>query len=177
MKHRRLEKQLSAYLDNELSPQEREVVEIHFKTCDECQQTLTSFGRNRRWIAALQRPVPPGIWEAVREQMQARSRVPVKKKWTQDVSVLWRQWIHRPFAFGIGAFVAVCLILALSLINPPPDAPEDTFDLLWAVHAADTASNPLTSEVTVIVEVSQPSTPKASFSDDTATFLDLYLGE
>ena len=57
--HDRIQNQLSAYLDNELSPEQRTVVETHLSECRECTEMLADFQRNRQWISALTHEAPP----------------------------------------------------------------------------------------------------------------------
>ncbi|MSP13142.1 MAG: hypothetical protein EXR62_09310 [Chloroflexi bacterium] len=54
-KHERVQELLSAYLDNEISDQERELVERHLHTCEECQETLAEL----RWTTNLIQQVSP----------------------------------------------------------------------------------------------------------------------
>ena len=57
--HDRIQNQLSAYLDNELSPEQRTIVETHLSECHECADMLADFQRNRQWIGALTHEAPP----------------------------------------------------------------------------------------------------------------------
>ena len=51
MSHNRIQKQLSAYLDDQLNPESRARVEAHLDTCDECVEILSNFQQNRQAIA------------------------------------------------------------------------------------------------------------------------------
>ena len=43
--HQEITEQLSEYLDDELTPPEREAVEAHLQECEECRDTLTDLRR------------------------------------------------------------------------------------------------------------------------------------
>ena len=65
MNHSRIQKELSAYLDNELSPSKREQVEIHLRSCSECSEMLSAFQKNRQMIADSAHPVPSTLKDTV----------------------------------------------------------------------------------------------------------------
>ena len=65
MNHKRIQAELSAYLDNELTPSRREQVEAHLQSCDECSNMLSAFQQNRQRVADLSHPVPSTLKDAV----------------------------------------------------------------------------------------------------------------
>jgi len=77
--HKRIQEQLSAYLDGELSARDRAAVERHLRTCGECAHDLDTL----RWTVSLVQEVPavtlprsftvrPAAVEAVRAPRRAR---------------------------------------------------------------------------------------------------------
>lgn len=71
MNHQKIQKKLSAYLDNELTPTVREQVETHLHSCDECSEMLSAFQKNRQMIANLAQPVPATLKETVMAKIHA----------------------------------------------------------------------------------------------------------
>ena len=65
MNHSRIQNELSAYLDNELSPSRREQVEIHLRSCSECSEMLSAFQKNRQMITNSAHPVPSTLKDTV----------------------------------------------------------------------------------------------------------------
>lgn len=65
MNHQRIQKELSAYLDNELTLAMRERVEAHLRACNECSEMLSAFQKNRQMIADLPHAVPSTLKDAV----------------------------------------------------------------------------------------------------------------
>ena len=58
MKHHKIQNQLSAYLDNELKPEARRMVEMHLIDCQDCKDMLEDFQHNRQQISDLIHPAP-----------------------------------------------------------------------------------------------------------------------
>ena len=65
MNHKRIQDELSAYLDNELTPSRHEQVEAHLRSCEECSGMLSAFQQNRQMVADLAHPVPSTLKDAV----------------------------------------------------------------------------------------------------------------
>ena len=65
MNHRRIQDELSAYLDNELSPNRHKQIEAHLRSCDECSDMLSAFQTNRQMIANTAHPVPSTLKDGV----------------------------------------------------------------------------------------------------------------
>ena len=65
MNHKRIQNELSAYLDNELTPSRHEQVEAHLRSCEECSDMLSVFQQNRQMVADLAHPVPSTLKDAV----------------------------------------------------------------------------------------------------------------
>lgn len=65
MNHKRVQDELSAYLDNELTPSRHEQVEAHLRSCEECSDMLSAFQQNRQRVADLSHPAPSTLRDAV----------------------------------------------------------------------------------------------------------------
>ena len=183
MKHSQIQKQLSAYLDEELSPQVHEKVDSHLRTCNECAEILLDLRQNRQWLVNLRQPAPSGLWEAVSEQMENPNRRQVKRKFQPDFSDIWRRWIFRPASAGVAALATVCLVLGLVYLNPTPDASDDSLDFYLMVHTDYATHSPLTTAAATdsfaTVEESGAEGTDTAFSDQTTldTYLAAYFGE
>ncbi len=65
MTHKRIQDELSAYLDNELTPSRHKQIEAHLHSCSECSEMLSAFQKNRQMIVNLAQPVPSTLKETV----------------------------------------------------------------------------------------------------------------
>jgi len=65
MNHQKIQEELSAYLDNELTPSRSKQIEAHLHSCDECSDMLSAFQENRQMIANIAHPVPPTLKDGV----------------------------------------------------------------------------------------------------------------
>ena len=65
MNHKKIQEELSAYLDNVLSPNRHKQIEAHLRSCDECSEMLAAFQKNRQRIADIARPVPSTLKDGV----------------------------------------------------------------------------------------------------------------
>ena len=65
MNHQKIQQELSAYLDNELTPSRHKQIEAHLRSCDECSDMLSSFQENRQMVANIAHPVPSTLKDGV----------------------------------------------------------------------------------------------------------------
>jgi anti-sigma factor RsiW len=65
MNHKRIQNELSAYLDNALTASRHKQVETHLRSCNECSDMLSAFRQNRQMVADLSHPVPSTLKDAV----------------------------------------------------------------------------------------------------------------
>lgn len=97
----RLQHQLSAYLDGELSPEEMADVRRHLAGCEACAAELEGLRFTKRLLGRLESPTLPrdfaaGLW--------ARIDRPERRRWT---------WWPRP------AMALAAVVLALILVGVP----------------------------------------------------------
>jgi anti-sigma factor RsiW len=72
MNHKRIQNELSAYLDNELTPSRHKQVEAHLRSCSECSDMLSAFQQNRQRVADLSHPVPSTLKDAVMAEIHTQ---------------------------------------------------------------------------------------------------------
>lgn len=71
MNHKHIQSELSAYIDNELSPSRRKQIEAHLRSCEACTEMLSAFQKNRQRVAALFQPAPSRLKDAVMAKIHA----------------------------------------------------------------------------------------------------------
>lgn len=170
MKHERIQKHLSAYLDNELTPVLRKKVETHLRTCEECAEMLTDFKDNRQQLATLVHPAPSmkhAVLAKIREaEASSRGRL----------IDIFKRWVFRPFTVGATAFSTLCFIFVFIYFSSTP-APQydELLDFYFEVHTEGIANNPLKSNVAT--PLSLPATETDDFDESTETLLDVYFSD
>lgn len=171
MKHQRIQKHLSAYLDNELAPAIHKKVDDHLRDCQECVDMLADFKENQQRIAELVHPTP-SMKNAVLAKIRETETAPQEKFLS-----IFRRWVFRPFTVGATAFSTVCLVVAFFIFTYSP-APQydELLDFYFGVHTEEVANNPLKSNVAT--PLSNPTTFTEDIGEeDTETLLNLYLGD
>ncbi len=176
--HNRIQNQLSAYLDNELSPEQRVNIDTHLSECHECTEMLADFQRNRQWIDALTHEAPP-IVDQVLSQLEDRG--PVRRKIFPTFDELW-DWVCRPAISGVGALATVGLVVAFVYFNLMMPGSEDTYtadplDYYLTVHTEDAAYNPLYSYAVTDSFGVDTNIPDSTVQDNTDLLLEVHLGD
>src|SRR5437773_707387 len=122
MTHARMQHQLSAYLDGELTPAEADEVRTHLVGCAACRETLSRLQHVKSLLQRLpERPVPEELWATIgprigtpatpppaplrpgvravfRRPALARPPAPQSRRWTPSSPRCWgrvRWWIMR----------------------------------------------------------------------------------
>jgi anti-sigma factor RsiW len=98
--HKEVEQQVSAYLDGELSSQERRVVEHHLDTCEACQWNLETLRQTVQWTQELPTVQVPRVFTIRAPAEPARKAR--------------RRWNFLPVLQGATALVALLLIFAVA---------------------------------------------------------------
>lgn len=170
MKHRRIQKLLSAYIDDELTQQERDAVKVHIHSCGECAEILSDLKQNSRRIADLRQPAPPRIWEAVQEQIVGGQQT----KGHSRSKHIRRRWGFRPVPAVAGTFVLACLVLGIIYFSPNQNYHDDPIDLYVAIHT-DYGIDNLGAQY---ANIDQPlEFTEAEFQEETEIFLDAHFGD
>lgn len=190
MDHERIQKELSAYLDDELSPAKQEQVAAHLRSCAECQQMFNAFKRNRRRIAGIKPTVPP---IAIKEAVMARIRagevlqpVPVSQRLgilIRDAALALqslngtRHWFFRPITAGASAVLTLALIVGFLYLYPTGTHYEDALDFYFGIHAEQVSGSPLRSNVGTPLSSNTTGSIATVATVDDAELFELYLEE
>jgi hypothetical protein len=98
--HQEITEQLSEYLDDELTPPEREAVEAHLQECEECRDTLTDLRRIAGTAVELGNTPPSrDLWPAIGARIAAGPRAAALPP-------------RRRFAFTVPQLAAASVLLA-----------------------------------------------------------------
>jgi len=97
--HQRFEEQLSAYLDGELLPGEREVMEQHLSTCPSCRWSLETLRQTVQWTSELPTLRVPRTFMIPVPAQPAKAR---------------RRWRPVPVLQGVTALVALLLFFVVA---------------------------------------------------------------
>ena len=170
MKHQSIQKNLSAYLDNELAPPLHEKVKVHLQECEECKMLLADFRENQQRIANLVHPVP-SMKDVILTKIHEMDALPREK-----IVSVFKRWVFRPFTVGATAFSTVCIIVALFFFTYSPAPQSDSLvDFYFGLQSEHADHSPLKSNVAS--PITDPATYAEDFSEDTETLLNLYLGD
>jgi len=94
------QERLSAYLDGELSPQERDAVQLHLAECPDCQWDLASLRQSVQWTRELPTvPLPCSFTIPVKVERERAPR---------------RRWTLLPVLQGASALIALLLFVAVA---------------------------------------------------------------
>lgn len=111
---------LSAYLDNEVSAEEREAIEAHLSACAECRRELDEL----RWTVSLMAQLPE-VREPRPFYVRRADLEPARPRW-QTWLAAWRP-LFRVASYAGTAIVLLLLVLnVLSLATPMAEAPMPT---------------------------------------------------
>lgn len=104
MSHHRIQRWLSAYLDEEMAPEAMAEVRDHLEQCSACQAELDGLREIRRLLGRLEAPELPQGFDAA---LLARVDRPVGPQWTR-----WPRWAWwpRPGVALAAAALAVVLV-------------------------------------------------------------------
>lgn len=140
MTHVRLERQLSAYLDNELTAEEGQEVRAHLEVCAACREELVRLQQVKRLLARLPEVAPPEtLWTSLRTRVQEALR-PQRR----DLVKIVRAAFRRPVVAVAAAALAIALV-AFPLVKGHIDrlrASEVGVDLYVREHALTSVADP-----------------------------------
>jgi predicted anti-sigma-YlaC factor YlaD len=133
MKCQEIEILLSAYIDGEVTEEEKRLVEAHLNACDACQTTMTEFSRLHTFYSELERQeAPAGFRQQVTQSLEARPRM----------LLTWR-WPRMVYVVSCALFVLVSGVLIGSYILFSPD----NLDVEVDVYAEDILFGQMTSSL------------------------------
>ena len=182
--HTQLQDELSAHLDNELTPAEHQRIEAHLHTCSECSGMLSAFRENRERIKGFEHPAPASIHNTVmatirQQAAEAHAQAPARTPWLPNIGQWlsdFGRWFSRPLTAGATGFFMFALLLGFLYLYPSTPEYDETLDFYFGLHTEHLADNPLKSNVGgSLSQISAEDSAFTETADDTELFLDLYL--
>ncbi len=75
MRHKMIQKKLLSYLDNDLSDDEKQNIQRHLETCQECRDDLETLERLWQSDRPIERmAVPPFLWSRIANALKSEKR-------------------------------------------------------------------------------------------------------
>ena len=111
MNRKKMQRQLSAYLDHELNEAEKLTVERHLSKCQESAETFENLQQNSQLMSGLRQPTPPGVWEGVQSRIEEEK----KGSWKSRFTVPVRGWFLHPIP--VVSIVVLIAVFAFSLFT------------------------------------------------------------
>ncbi len=140
MTHARRHRQLSAYLDGELTAQEADEVRAHLADCTACRADLAQLQSVKALLGHLpERFAPPDLWASIRTQVDRPTEA-----WMVSVSQVLRGAFRRP-ALAVAAAALIAVLVAVPLVRGRLDrlrAGELGPELYVHEHALASAADP-----------------------------------
>lgn len=129
MKCEDLQLNLSTYLDDILTAEERSIVDEHLARCPLCRQKLADFQVLRNSLRSLPRPaLSKDLLAAMRNGIAQEVKTSGRKPWfaTTDDFVEWLQMRVMPYSVGTAASLIFGLLLLWSLLSAASIPNENT---------------------------------------------------
>ena len=80
MKHRSVQRKFSAYLDDELSPEERRIVDSHLEACESCREALERMRASWDLLVTMPGAKPsPHAFVRIKARMASQEDKPVSR--------------------------------------------------------------------------------------------------
>ncbi len=140
MTHIRLERQLSAYLDDQLTADEAAEVRRHIAECKACQEELDRLRTVKHLLGALpDREPPQELWAELRRDL-VQPPPPAWERWIEAVRAL----VRRP-AIAAAAVAVVVALVALPFVRGQfarVRAAEIGVDVYVREHALSSSADP-----------------------------------
>jgi anti-sigma factor RsiW len=115
MKHDKMQRYLSLYLDDQISTEQKLLVERHLHECETCSHYLQQLTLVRRTFSSFEQPrVKPFFAQRVLAAYNAKSR---------DQFWAFFNWVPRPLVFaGFAASVVFLCLFTLTSVNTTPQS-------------------------------------------------------
>jgi hypothetical protein len=111
MDHSYYRDKISAYVDNELPPQEREIVKQHLKECEECRNLLAELEKLDRFVQQRSQLAGEDYWEQSAQKIEQRLGFIGEAKVTDITPSKWKGLV--PKLAAVAASIAVLGFIAL----------------------------------------------------------------
>lgn len=186
MLHNRIQKQLSAYLDDELSPRQKQRLEKHLLICEECYLLLEELRETSYSIASLRQTAPEELWFAINAKLErtysdSQQSLAAGRRWT------WERIypIMKPVTVAVGIVIVACSILIQTFLNKPSEiSPEYTqMDVYLTAHTQYYSQKMFTTDSALNLEQQNADTEstqqnqESTDSSELDFYLSVYLGE
>jgi len=124
MRHQKIKKMLSDFMDDRLSSAEKSYITNHLKNCTECQRLLASFQQIRKNIRDIQVDVKPFFATRVLAEVRSRQR-----------EGFWALFDIIPRPVVISGLAVSILLLAI-FVKPVTSVP-DSYSAQYAMFYGD----------------------------------------
>ncbi|MEC7868581.1 MAG: zf-HC2 domain-containing protein [Candidatus Poribacteria bacterium] len=170
MNRKKMQRQLSVYLDHELNEAEQLTVEKHLSGCQESAETFENLQQNSQLMSGLRQPTPSGIWEGVQSRIEEENKGSWKSRFTMPV----RGWFLHPIPVASMVVLITVFAFSLFILDVDQNSLEDPLDFYLIAHSEQTTGFWLMGEDSS----SQESSVDANFtvSDESQAYLDTYFG-
>ena len=111
MNHSYYRDRISAYVDNELSPQEREIIKQHISECQECRNLLAELEKLDRFVQQRSQLADEEYWERSAQKIEQRLGFTGETKVTDITPSRWKGLV--PKLAAVAASVAILGFIAL----------------------------------------------------------------
>lgn len=186
MLHNRIKTQLSAYLDDELSPRQKQRVKEHLAICEECHLLLQDLREVSNRVASLRQKAPKDLWLAIDAKLDLISPASQSSlvdhlwQWTWR----WLQPIVKPVPIAVGTASIICGILLVLLLQQPQETSSQQIpiDVYLTVHTRDYSQESLVPDQTLNLEQQDDSEAteqeqEQTYDSEIDFYLTVYLGE
>ena len=199
MLHKRIQKQLSAYLDNELSQRRRQRVENHLQICEECSSLLAELRETSDSVASLRQTASEDLCFALNARSESStpaSQTPLETGWRGAWERIYP--IVKPAVTGIKipaygikipAYIVIALIVGfisfqIFLHKPSEVSSEYTqMDVYLTAHTQYYSQKMLAPDEVINLEqqdidtTSTEQNQQSDYGSELDFYLSVYLGE
>jgi len=115
-KHKKIQRKILLYLDNELREKERELVRNHLQNCPYCSRTLEVYERLWKKLPSAEKVPPPYLWEKLQNRLARIEK-------SSLFSFRLQQFLRR---YAFSAFLAILISFAVAagaFIGSPSSSP------------------------------------------------------
>lgn len=187
MLHNRIKKQLSAYLDDELSSSQRKRMEKHLSKCEECSELLDELREISEGVASLRQEASEDLWFGINANLET---VPSEVQRDSTQGRIWRlervYSIMKPLAAA--AVIVIVLLSTFFILTSVYEQPKTTsqntpIDIYLTAHTQSYSQKILVPEPTIDLVGTQANIQsnqqeqQTEYNSDIDFYLSVYMGE
>jgi len=187
MLHNKIKKQLSAYLDDELSPRKKKRVEKHLSKCQECSLLLEELREVSENIASLRQTASKDLWYGIKANLgnistDSEEAIVADKKWKWEIFYP----ITKPLAAAALILFAVLSIFIGTFLHKEPENITQEYtpiDVYLTAHTQYYSQKPLATEPVIDLVEQQVNTESVQkeqekeYSSEIDFYVSVYMGE